>query len=468
MKYMKVYKLILVPVVLFLLQSCFTAKTYERPEVLPDESLYRTDQIPLDSTSMANISWQEIFTDPLLQQHISRGLENNLDIRIALENIQAAEAYVRQGKAGYLPTLGVNGSYTWMDPSESSQVGAATGGESINQYDLTASLSWEADIWGKIRSQKRAFVANYLQSLAAHKAVKTELIASIASIYYQLLSLDMQAEIAQNSIAARESSLETTKALKDAGQVTAVAVKQTEAQIYTAKIILVNLENSIDLLENTLCILMGEPPHPIERGVLENQNITTELKTGVPALLLENRPDVMAAEYRLINAFELTNVARANFYPRLTLSASAGFQSLELDNWFNASSFFSSVAGGLFQPILNGRQIRTNYEVSLSDQEIALLNYKRTLLTAGKEVSDALSNYEAAAEIIEIREKEFEALQTATDYSEELLNNGLANYLEVLTARQSALNSQLNLAQAKFLQLDAIVELYQALGGGWQ
>jgi NodT family efflux transporter outer membrane factor (OMF) lipoprotein len=468
MKYMKIYKLVLAPVVLLSLQSCFTAKTYERPKVLPEESLYRTDNVPTDTTSMANVSWQEIFTDPILQEHISNGLENNLDIRIALQNIRAAEAYVKQGKAGYLPTLGMNGSYTWLDPSESSQVGLATGGESVNQYDLTASLSWEADIWGKIRSQKRAFVANYLQSLAAHKAVKTELIASIASIYYQLLSLDQQAEIAQNSIAARESSLETTQALKDAGQVTAVAVKQTEAQIYTARIILVNIENNIDLLENTLCILMGEPPHAIERGQLEGQTIKTELKTGVPALLLENRPDVMAAEYRLINSFELTNVARANFYPRLTLSASAGFQSLELENWFNASSLFSSVAAGLFQPILNGRQIRTNYEVSLSEQEIALLNYKRTLLTAGKEVSDALSNYEAAAEIIEIREKEYAALKTATDYSEELLNNGLANYLEVLTARQSALNSQLNLANARFLRLDAIVELYQALGGGWK
>lgn len=468
MKKNSIYKFLLVPAVLLSLQSCFTAKTYERPELEETENLYRTDNIPTDTTSMANVPWRELFTDPILQEHIENGLANNLDIRIALQNITAAEAYLKQGKSGYLPTLGVNGSYTWMDPSESSQIGVASGGETVNQYDLTASLSWEADIWGKIRSQKRAFSAGYLQSLAAHKAVKTELIASIASIYYQLLALDEQVEIAETSIDARKSSLQATEALKEAGQVTAVAVKQTEAQIYTSQIILVNLENSIQLLENTLSILLAEPPHAIQRTELETQKIESELKTGVPSLLLENRPDVMAAEFGLINAFELTNVARANFYPSLTLTAATGFQSFELEDWFSASSIFSSIAGGLFQPILNGRQIRTNYEVSLSQKEQALLNYKRTLLNAGKEVSDALANYEAASEIIVIREKQTLALKDATEYSEQLLNNGLANYLEVLTARQNGLNAELNLVDSRFQQLNAMVTLYQALGGGWE
>ncbi len=467
MKNTPIYKFVLVPVILFSLQSCFTAKTYDRPK-LPTENLYRTDNIPTDPTSMANVPWREIFTDPTLQKHIEDGLSNNLDIRIALQNIRAAEAYLKQGKAGYLPTLGVNGSYTWMDPSESSQIGAATAGETVNQYDLTASLSWEADIWGKIRSQKRAFAAGYLQSVAAHKAVKTELIASIASIYYQLLALDEQVKIAEESIGARESSLEATQALKEAGQLTAVAVKQTEAQIYTAQIILVNLKNNIKLLENTLSILLDEPPHAIVRTELETQRIETELKTGVSSLLLENRLDVMAAEFNLMNAFELTNVAKSNFYPSLTLTAATGFQSFELEDWFSASSIFSSVAGGLFQPLLNGRKIRTAYEVSLSQKEKALLNYERTLLNAGKEVSDALANYDTATEIIEIREKQTDAYQLATDYSEKLLNNGLANYLEVLTARQNALNAQLNLVDSRFQQLNAMVTLYQALGGGWE
>ena len=469
MKNSRIYKFVFVPLIFLSLQSCFVAKDYERPEILPEQSLYRTDNIPTDSISMAAIPWREIFTDPILQNHIATGLENNLDIRIALQNIRAAEAYVKQGKAGYLPTLDAIGSYSRSNPSENSGLGLGQLGDEVSeQFDLTASLSWEADIWGRIRSQKRAFVASYLQSIAAHKAVKTELIASIASIYYQLLALDEQVEITEESIAARQSSLETTTALKEAGQVTAVAVKQTEAQIYTSQIILVDLENAIKLLENTLSILMAEPPHAIVRGELQVQEIEVPLKTGVPALLLENRPDVMAAEYALINAFELTNVARANFYPQLSITAAGGFQSLELENWFSASSIFSSIAGNLFQPLLNGRRIRTAYEVSLTQQEQALLNYKQVLLNAGGEVSDALYNYEAASATIALRAKEYEAYADATNYSEQLLDNGLANYLEVLTARQNALNSQLNLVDSRYQQLNAIVNLYQALGGGWR
>lgn len=462
----KIYKFVFVPAILLSLQACFVAKDYERPEAMPDQSLYRMDKQPQDSTSMAATPWQDIFTDPLLQGYIEKALTNNYDARIALQNIIAAQSYLKQGKAGYLPTVGVNGSYTYLDPSENSQAGMASGGASVNQYDLTASLSWEADIWGKIRSQKRAFASRYLQSLAAQKALETELIASTASIYYQLLSLDKQVEITEESIEARESSLETTKSLKEAGQLTAVAVKQTEAQIYTSQIILVNLKKNIELLENTFSILMAQPPQAIERSELASQKIETELKTGVPALLLQNRPDVLAAEYNLRNAFELTNVARANFYPSLTLTAATGFQSFELEDWFSTSSIFSNIAAGLFQPLLNGRKIRTAYEVALSQKEQALLNYKQTLLVAGKEVSDALAIYEASTEIIEYREKQYNAYREATDMSDLLLNNGLATYLEVLTARQNALNSQLNLVDSRYQQLNAMVTLYQSLGGG--
>lgn len=464
----KYYKFAFVPVALLLIQSCFVAKVYEQPEV-ETQALYRMDHQPADSTSIADIPWREVFTDPLLQGYIDTALINNLDIRIAIQNIKAAEAYLKQGKAGNLPTLNVQGNYTMLSPSEYGQF-AGTGEDVLNQYDLTANLSWEADIWGKIRSQKRALKAQYLQSLAAQKAVQTKLIASVASLYYQLTALDEQAEIAKTSIENRKNSLEVTKALKKAGipSVTEVAVKQTEAQIYNAQIILVNLQNNIHLLENTFSILLAEPPHSIARSDMDQQQISTGLKTGVPALLLENRPDVVAAEYNLMNAFELTNVAKANFYPSLTLTASAGFKSLELSNWFSANALFSSVAAGLFQPILNGRKIRTQYEVALSQKEIALLSYQKTLLQAGKEVSDALQNYKSATKVIDIQHKQVEALKLATNYSQQLLKYGLANYLEVLTARQQALSAQLNLVDSRYQQLLSMVNLYQALGGGWQ
>lgn len=466
MKRIYIYKFLAFSLAVLPVQSCFVAKDYVRPE-LETETKYRTDNLPQDSISIATVSWKEIFTDSYLKNYIERGLINNLDVRIALQNITAAQAYVKQGKNGYLPTLSGTGQYSRTKNSENSQFGSFFS-EPLQQYELSASLSWEADIWGKIRSTKRAFDASYLQSVAAHQVIKTDLIASIASSYYQLMALDKQKSITEETLAARQSSLETTIALKEAGQLTEVAVKQTEAQLYTTEVVLIDLEKNIKLLENTLCILLGEPAHDIERGKIDDQRIETPLRTGVPAQLLTNRPDLMQAEYNLINAFELTNVAKSSFYPSLQLTASGGLQSLQLDNWFDASSLFSNLIGSLTQPLLNGRKIRTQYEVAKAEQEKALLSYKRTLLVAGKEVSDALYSYQAESRKMEAYTKEFEAFSLAESYSEELLNNGLADYLEVLIARQNALNSELNFIGAQYGQLDAIVTLYRALGGGWQ
>lgn len=464
---MKIYSRFLwLPVVILLLQACSVTNDYRRPEVLPeDNSLYRMDGIPTDTTSMADIPWQELFTDTILQNHIYNALENNLDLRVAMKNIELAQAYLEQGEAAYYPRVNSGLNYSFSNPSDYAQ-GGNLPQNWLNQYSLTANVSWEADIWGKLKSMERAYEASYFQSIAVHQAIRTEIVASVASLYYQLLTLDEKIKITKASIGERQSSLETTRALKKAGRLTAVAVKQTEAQIYAAQVILVNLKKSRELFSNTLSLLMGEPSHEIRRGNLDAQEITTELKTGVPALLLENRPDVIAAEYELIRQFELSNVAKANFYPQLTLSASAGFQSLALAQWFSASSLFSSVAAGLFQPILNGKSIRTAYQVSLTNKERALLNYKRTLLVAGKEVSDALENYESTVKVIEILKKQYQALNQATEFSEALLNNGLANYLEVLRARQNALNTKLKLTDARYEKLNSIVTLYQALGGG--
>ncbi|RFN59269.1 efflux transporter outer membrane subunit [Marixanthomonas ophiurae] len=466
MKRFKIYKIATVGLVFLTLQSCFVAKEYNRPETVVETEYYRTDKLPQDSLSMASVSWKELFTDAQLQSYIEEGLQNNIDIRIAIQQISAAEAYLKQGKAGYFPTLNGNATYTRQELSENSQFGSQF--STLDQYQLSGGLSWEADIWGKIRSNKRAFQASYLQTVAAHKAVKSRLVANIASTYYQLLALDEQIKITEETIKTRTNSLETTEALKEAGNVTEVGVKQTEAQLYTAQAILIDLKNEARLLENSMSILLGSPMKDITRGALENQEINTHLKTGVPAQLLRNRPDVIAAEYNLVNAFELTNVARSSFYPSLTLTATGGLQSLDIDDLFSASSLFATITGGLVQPIINGRKIRTQYEVSQALQEQARLDFKFAILNAGKEVSDAMYSYEAATDKIEVKEKENEAYSLATDYSQELLDNGLANYLEVLTARENALSSSLDLVGAKNSQLQAIVDLYEALGGGWQ
>ena len=456
--------LVLMPI---LFVSCFSAKTYERPEnALLNAQYFRTDSLQKDSTSMATISWRTIFTDSLLQGYIDEGLRNNIDIRKAIQQILISEAYVKQGRAGYLPTLNGLAQFTHNELSSNSQFGGQF--DRLDQYQLSGGLSWEADIWGKIRSNKRAFQATYLQSIAAHKAVKSTLVAGIASLYYQLLSLDEQIQITEITIETRASGLETTKALKEAGNVTEVGVKQTEAQLYTAQAILIDLKNNARLLENALSLLLGGEPREIARTSLEAQRIDTPLKTGVPYALLANRPDVIAAENALLNAFELTNVARSNFYPSLTVSADGGLQSLDFDKLFDSSSLFATVVAGLTQPILNGRRIRTQYEVSNALQTQAQLDFKLALLIASKEVSDAMYAYGAAVEKMQVKKKEFESYNLALDYSRELLENGLANYIEVLNARENTLNTNLDLTETKNAKLQSIVDLYEALGGGWQ
>ena len=460
-------KIILVAFLPLLLQSCFTAKTYERPNV-ETENLYRTDNLPQDSVSFASVSYQDLFTDSYLKTYIQKGLENNLDIRIALQSIAAAEAYVKQGKAGYLPTISGAASATrTARTSENGQFGSFFT-QPFNQYETSGTASWEADIWGKIRSTKRASDASYLQTVAAHKAVKTSLVAQIATTYYQILALDKQISVTEETIENRSKSLETISALKEAGQANQVGVDQTAAQLYSAQSQLLDLKNLLYQAENTLSILLSEEPQIYERSSLDEQSLANEMQLGVPALLLRNRPDIMQAEYSLVNSFELTNVARSNFYPSITLSAQGGFQSLDLDNWIDSSSIFANLVGGLTQPIFNGRKIRTAYEVAQVQQEQSLLSFKKALLSAGKEVSEALYDYNISIEKEAYISKQVSALKRAESNSEELLNSGYLTYLDLLTARENSLNAELNLVNNKFSQLSATVELYRSLGGGWQ
>ena len=467
----KIYKVAAVVVLGTVMQSCFVAKKYDRPE-LKTENLYRTEVVATDTTSMADIAWDKVFTDPTLQGHIKTGLQNNLDIRIAIQNIVVAEATMKQGKAGYFPTLSAGADWTHQELSKNSQLGAlfsAGGGRTnVDQYQLTGTLGWEADIWGKIRSNKRATNAAYLQTIAANQAVKTELIANIASTYYQLLSVDAQIKLAEETLINRNESIETIVALKDAGNVNEVGVKQTEAQKYATEIIIADLKNSVIVLENTMSILLGQAPGKIARSTFEEQTMQPEITLGVPATLLRNRPDVIAAEYNLISLFEQTNVARSNFYPTLKLTATGGLQTVDIKEWFSANSLFANVVTGLTQPIFNGRQIRTRFEVAKANQEQAYLQFEQALLNAGNEVSNALAQYNNETTKLEIRGKQVDALRKAADYSDELLTYGLVNYLEVLTAKDNALNTELNLIDNKYQQYNAVIELYRALGGGWR
>lgn len=461
-----IYKGFAVVFVALTLTACAGRKAYERPNVI-DEKLFRADQVPADSLSSANVSWRNIFTDATLQGHINKALSNNLDVRVAMQNVASAQAYLNQSKAAFIPTLSVGANYTRSTNSINAMGGM---GERTynNLWDITGSASWEADIWGKLSAQRRASYASYLATVEAQKAVQSEVVATLATAYYQLLMLDEQKKVLEQTIDFRQKSLETTKSLKEAGSTTEVATKQIEALVYNAQAQLVTIGNSIWALENTICVLLGEEPHTIERTTLAQQQFPTEFKQGYAAKLLQNRPDVARAELSLRNAFELTQVARAAFYPTLTLSARGGISSAELDTWISAKSIFANFVAGLAQPILNRRQIRTQYEVQQIAQETALLNFKKVILSAGKEVADAMQNFSTQTEFIELKTKEMKAYQEATDYSKQLFDSGMVNYLEVITAEVNRLNAELSVANAQFTRMQYGITLYKALGGGWR
>ena len=464
--YKIIYKSVAIVTIALTLTACAGRKTYERPNVV-NEKLFRTDNIPTDSLSSANVSWRNIFTDATLQGYINKALSNNLDVRVAMQNVASAQAYLKQSKAAFIPTLAAQANYTRATSSINATggVGERTYG---NLWDLTGSASWEADIWGKLSAQKRASYASYLATVEAQKAVQSEVVATLATAYYQLLMLDEQKKVLEQTIDFRQKSLETTKSLKEAGSTTEVATKQIEALVYNAQAQLVTIGNSIWALENTICVLLGEEPHAIERTTLAEQQFPTEFKQGYAAKLLQNRPDVARAELSLRNAFEMTNVARAAFYPTLTLSARGGISSTELDTWISAKSIFANFVAGLAQPILNRRQIRTQYEVRQIEQETALLNFKKAVLSAGKEVSDVMQNFSNQTEFIELKNKEMKAYQEATDYSKQLFDSGMVNYLEVITAEVNRLNAELSVANAQFTRMQYGITLYKALGGGWR
>lgn len=446
-----------------LVASCRVAEPYQQPQVLTDD-LYR-DVTTTDTTTIANLPWNELFTDTILQNLIKEGISQNLDLKIAYTRIQQAEAYYLQSGAALLPTLNANLGVTTSKLSEAEGFGIRT---RARQYQLGLSSSWEVDIWGKLRSNRRANLASLLQSQAAARTVQTGMVAGIASYYYQLLALDQQLAITQQTVSNWDTTVQTMRELKTAAMVTEAAVVQSEAQRYAAEVTIPDLKQRIRETENALRTLLGSPAASIRRSTLEAQEIIQNLQTGLSAQLLANRPDVQQAEHNFRYYFELTNVARTYFYPSLVITASAGLSSLTLANLFDPISIAARVGGSLTQPIFNQRLNRTRLEVARAQQQGALFDFQQTLLLAGQEVSNALYLHETALEKMNIRTSQLAALQKSVEYSNELLRNGFAIYPEVITARQSLLQAELGSISDHLQQLQAIVNLYRSLGGGWK
>lgn len=452
-----------VGILTLILASCKVTQPYERPNVRT-QGLYR-DVTTSDTTSLADTPLERLFPDTLLQRLISEGIANNLDLKTAMTRIQAAEANLAQSKMAFFPSVTGNGA---TSIAKVPNVPSAATGFASRQYQLYVNSSWEADIWGKLRSTKRSYVAAVLQSEAYRRAVQTQLIANIANAYYSLLAYDAQLKITQQNVDIWIENVATMKDLKEAAVVTGAAVVQSEASRYAAEVTIPTLKQSIRETENSLSVLLGRVPGPIARTTIEAQQTPDSLSTGVPAQLLSRRPDVQQAEYGLISAFELTNAAKTYFYPSLTLTANAGFSAVALGELFKSASIFGNLAAGLAQPIFNKGLNTQRLKTAQATQEQSLIAFQSTLLTAGQEVSNALFAYQTAGDRAVLRAKQLAALQKSVEYTKELLKYSSANYTEVLVAQQSMLTAQLNSVSDRLQQLQSVVNLYRALGGGWK
>ncbi len=440
--------------------SCRVTDTYKRPDGIADNGLYR-DISPSDSATIADIPWRELFSDTLLQVLIQEGLDSNLDVQIAVARIKQAQANLKQSKSAFYPSLDAIGSASYYKNFN--------GGKSGQLYQLYGSASWEIDIWGKLKSAKRAEVNALLQSEAYKRAVQTQLVADIATDYYTLMAYDAQLQLTLETVENRKESAATMKELMKSDVVTGAAVVQSEANRYSVEVTIPDLKRSIREMENTICILLARNPGTVHRDSLDNQKTEVDPKTGYPAQLLANRPDVQEAEYQLRYYFELTNVARTYFYPSLTITAAGGLTNTNISQFFNASSLFGNIAGGLVQPILNNGLNKQRLRVAQAQQEEYLADFKKALLNAGLEVSNALYLHQAASDKVYIRSIQLDFLQKSVEYTKALLlYSDNTNYTDVLTSEQNLLAAQLNGINDKLQQLQSIVALYRSLGGGWK
>lgn len=446
-----------------LFASCMISKPYQRPQI-PLQGLYR-NQTSSDTTNIAAVHWKDFFADTILQNLIAEAIEQNPDLKIATARIQEADAYFQQSRMALLPSLSADAAVqNGKTPVSKSTVGST----SNKLYELTLNASWEADIWGKLKNSKSAQTAALMQSEAYLKAVKTDLVAAVANYYYQLMALDQQLKITEESVHNWIATVNTMKALKEADVVTGAAIVQSEASRYAVEVTIPDIKQSIQQTENALSILLGRVPGAINRDSLVDLRPINYVQTGVPAQLLANRPDVQEAEQNLRYYFEVTNVARTYFYPSFTITASKGWSASSLSSLLNPASVLENIAGGLTQPIFNNGLNKARLKVAQGQQQEAFYNFQKILLMAGEEVSNSLFNYQSALEKTNSRDSQIVNLQKAVDYTQQLLRNGFANYTEVLTAEQNLLSAELGQVNDQLQKWQAVVNLYRSLGGGWR
>ena len=434
-------KLITLSVSCLLLSSCGIYTTYERPSDINTDGLYGQDlneeAVAVDTASIASLSWRELFTDSHLQTLIEHALQSNTDLLSAQQRIT--------------PQGGVSS----FDKSKGSWT-----------YTGIASASWEIDIFGKLTNAKRRSKALYLQSLEYEQADSTSLIANVANLYYTLLMLDEQYRISEETAVNWRESVRTMRAMMAAGMTNEASVSQSEANCRQVEASLLDLKQQIKEVENSLSILLGEVPGGIERGHLAGQDFPEDLTVGVPLQLLSRRPDVKSAELSLASAFYSTNAARSAFYPSITLSGTAGWTNSAGNMIINPGKLLLSAVGALTQPLFNKGLNIAQLKIAKAQQEEAKLAFQQALLNAGSEVNNALTQVQTARGKTELRTGQITSLENAVRSTQLLMQHGTSTYLEVLTAQQSLLSAQLTQVADRFDEIQGIINLYQALGGG--
>ena len=463
----------MVAILITTLISCSVSKDIETPkDALPEN--FRNASVSKDTTSIADLEWKNFFTEKDIIKLIDSAVVRNNDLQIATKNIEIAQYRFTQSKWNNVPqiNLGVNASTS--NPSDNSftgkNLGQALGQNHINDFTAGATLSWEADIWGKIKNQKKGAYAEYLQSEEVKKALQTTIVADVSKGYYNLLMLDAQLEIAKQTLKLNDSTTSIIKLKYDAGQVTSLAIQQSEAQKLNSAQLIPLLEQNIAIQENALSVLTGSFPDSKERTIrLSTITVKNNAAVGIPSSLVSRRPDVKSAELALKVANANVGITKADFYPALRITAQGGVNSFETSNWFTIpASLFGTVAGGLTQPLLNNKRVKTQYNIAVVEREKAVINFRQSVLVAVSEVANALVAVEKLQQQEAFLQERVKTLQQAIKNSNLLFKNGMAEYLEVLSAQASLLQSELELADIKRAQLSANTELYRALGGGWR
>jgi multidrug efflux system outer membrane protein len=467
----KIYTTIYTAAALLMFAFSAVAQENKVSEAVPEN--YR-NATATDTASIAAIKWKDFFTQKDLTQLIDAALAKNNDLQIAEKNISIANLQYRQSKWGSVPQVNAFANASTARLSENSLNGISTsqalGQHHVEDYSAGLNLSWEADIWGKIRNQKKQARASYLQTAEVKKAVQTAVVANVSNGFYDLLMLDAQLEIAKKTLVLNDSIVFIVNLQFNAGQVTSLAKQQTEAQRLIAAKLIPQLEQNIQLQENALSVLAGTFPEAKERSSNLNSSVVNEdLAAGIPSQLLNRRPDVKSAELALQAANAKVGIAKAYFYPALNITAAGGVNSFESSNWFNIpASLFGSVAGGLTAPLLNSRKIRTQYEIAKAQRDQAAIQFRQAVLVAVSEVSNALVRIEKLKTQYTLANERVATLRNAVGNASLLFKNGMANYIEVIVAQGNLLQAELELASLKSERLSANTELYRALGGGWE